>query len=295
MNSISSGEYTLIVYEAEIDHGALNIDIVKKTLQSFNLDVGFKEVKQNWTDELNGSVNRIVFIISADTYICEIKRKISKFSERNNKATSRTDIEILVVIEDDDDDDDDDDFGFDYKEDKEDNTIEVKQLNQVYEWWPFVLQFLKPKKSLSDKKVSGRKHTCFFLFNEDCRMEAEWFKDHRDTLEKLGIRCLRREGTSKVTEDIYMESSSCVVVYVNGNTDIDELKDKVRKAVACGCKIRLFLETANIVYADTVQYECHLTLSGRTIYAHWARLMKDLNISKYYTTPVNAFITLSEM
>ena len=295
MNSISTGESTLIVYEAETEHGALNIDIVKKMLQSFNLDIGFKEVKQNWTDELNGSVNRLVFIVSADTYFCEIKRKISKFSERNSNAASRTAIEILAIIEDDDDGGDDDDLGFDYEEDKEDNTIEVKKLNQVYEWWPFVLQFLQPKKSLFDHKVSDRKHTCFFLFNEDCRMEAEWFKNHRDTLEKLWIRCLRREGNSKVTEDIYMKSSCCVVVYVNGNTDIDDLKDKVRKAVASGCKIRLFLETANFTYADTVQYDCHLTLSGTTVYAHWASLMKDLNISKYYTTAVNVFVALPEM
>ena len=284
---ISPAEVKLVVYETKSRHRSLNIGIVKKTLRAFNLVVSFKELKRKWIEELNGSVKKLVFLVSSDTYLSEIKKKIAPYREQNSNTAPGNDIKVLVVMEspadDDNDVDDDYDFGFDYKEaeDEDNNTIKVNTLTDVYKWWPFVLQFLRPNSVNTIEPTF--KQSCYFLFDENSVAEADWFKNHRDTMEKLGIRCLRREVNSRIPDDVYMKSSNCVLIYVSNTSNmiIDELKDKVQRAVDSGCRVRLFLENTNNEFAETVRDECQMNLSGTTTHAHWAGLMKDLDISKY--------------
>ena len=290
LNKINPAETNLVVFESNgCNNISVNIGIVKKTFRAYNINVSYKTVDENWEEELNNAVKRVVFVISSDTFITRVKKRIAHLRERNNNVSNVADIEVLVILETDDDDDDDDDdnddsdddFQFDAEDEKEKDIIKVDSLNNVYKWWPNVLLFLRPKDVLDGPEVK-RKYGCFFVFSENSNKESEWFKNHRDSFEKLGIRCLRQEKDSKIQDDVYLKSSVCAIVYVNNKRHTEKIKDLVKKAIENGCKIRLYLENARTEFAEVIRDECQVILSGTTIHAHLASLMKDLDISKSY-------------
>lgn len=285
VNQVKPAEVNLIVYERnDSNFISATIGVVKKIFRTYNLNVQFISVDENWEEDFHALVKRVVFIVTSDTFISQVKKKISLFREKNNNNPNERNIQILIVMVNSDDEDEDydseDDMIFSINDEKENDILKVDKLSNVYEWWPSVLQFLKPKDP-STNSDQQRKYGCFFVFSEDSKKESEWFKRHRDSLENLGISCLRRERGSTITDDLYMKSSRCVAMYVNSKRSTDKIQEFVRKAVENECKIRLYLESARIEFAEAVRDACQLTLSGTTIHAHLASLMKDLEISKF--------------
>ena len=282
INRVSPAEVNLVVYEADnMSDTLVNIWIIKKTFRLINVNACFKEVRENWKQVQHGSFGKLLFLVSSETFLSTIKRNIAPLMEQNKNNGNRN---VLVVTEYNDVDDDEDDDDFELLDEEEHNVIKVNKLNDVEEWWPSVLQFFKPKDLSSGNVVRKREYDCFFLFNEDSRTEAEWFKKHKDRLESFGIRCLKRDRNSQITDDIYMKNSRCIVMYVNNRRQTDRIKENIRKATENGCSVRLFLQDAEIEFAKRVQADCQVNLSGTSLLAHWANLLKDLDISKLYNT-----------
>ena len=287
LNRISPGEVNLVIYERNGDSISANIGIAKKTFKAYDINVRYITVDENWEDDLNNVVQRVVFVISSDKCISRVKRKVAHLREENNNVATVTNVRALIlhVTEDDDGDDDDnysdDEFQFESDDDGDRDMIRVNNLNNVYIWLPNVLLFLRPKNEPNGEEVK-RRYGCFFMFSENSNKESEWFKRHRDCLEKLGIQCLRKEKDSQIRDDVYMKSSKCVIMYVNNNRHTDKVRDIVKKASTNGCKIRLYLENAKTEFAEEIREECNVTLTGSTVHAHLAGLLKDLELSKSY-------------
>ena len=265
LNRISPGEVNLMIYERNRDSISANIGIAKKTFKAYDINVRYITVDENWEDELNNVVQRVVFVISSDKCISRVKRKVAHLREENNNVATVTNVSALIlhVAEDDDGDDDDnysgDEFQFESDDDGDRDIIRVDNLNNVYKWLPNVLLFLRPKNETNGEEVK-RRYGCFFVFSENSNKESEWFKRHRDCLEKLGIQCLRKEKDSQIRDDVYMKSSKCVIMYVNNNRHTDKVKDIVKKAAINGCKIRLYLENAKTEFAEEIREDCTVTL-----------------------------------
>lgn len=278
-NRISPGEVDLVIYERNVDSISANIGIAKKSFKAYDINVRYKTVDDNWEDELNNTVQRVVFVISSDKYISKVKRKIAYLREENNNVSAVTNIKALIlhVTADDDDDDTDDEFQFESDDEGDSDIIKVDDLNNVYKWLPNILLFLREKNEPNGADVK-RRYGCFFMFSENSNKESEWFKRHRDCLEKLGIQCLRKEKDSQIDDDVYMKSSKCVIMYINNNRHSGKVRDTVRKAIRNGCKIRLFLENAKTEFAEEIREECNVTLTGSTVHAHLAGLMRDLDL-----------------
>ena len=295
LNRISPAEANLVIYEENGDNILANIGIVKKTFNAFDVNVRYRTVDDKWEDDLNNVAQKVVFVISSDNYVSKVKRKIASFREENNNMSTVTDVRALIlhVTEDGEDDDgdnnNDDEFQFESDDDIDKDIIKVGDLNNVYKWWPYILLFLRSKKKQNESGIN-RRYGCFFIFNENSRKESEWYRRHRDALEKLGIQCLRREEGSHIHDDAYMQNSKCVIIYVNNNRSPERIEQTKKKAIENGCKIRLYLENANTDFAESIRERCNVTLTGSTLHAHLTGLMKDLDMSKSCTISLIIFI-----
>ena len=274
----------LVVYEKACPDVSTRLPTIKNTFHKFSMNVIFKEVGENWQSDTHGLLKRVLFLVSLDTFIFDIRKDIDKLRGTHQSSTGNS-ISILVVTvlnEDVEEDDDDININFEDEEVLECfKLIKIDSFDKLHEWWPNVLHFFKGQTIATAPDTSQQQYVCFFVIDDESTEAVEWYKCHKDTLEKFGrIRCQRNRDSAH-SDERYMKYSNYVAVYVRTDSfNSSELNDTIKKATNNGCGLRVYLENADSEFAKEVLDECRLTLSGVSSYEHWAYLLKDLNIGK---------------